>query len=225
MFLPPFSFLPLLFLPPPPPVLASSFFPLPLPSAGPLFPPPLAVFPHGWSGTCNTENINVAMNGGKPLLKRRPPFHLRSSRLVPNCYLLRAECPLTKACILVAPCLWRWYSDLCLCPLHTAWITAAARRLRSSMQYLRHERWARQNQTGSVSHFICLLISKWEHNKKNNLKDWLKNLYYLNQDGSLSHVQKLFPLQATSEPSLKEDDLVLHILVEHVLQLLSLQLL
>lgn len=48
---------------------------------------------------------------------------------------------------------------------------------------------------------------------------------YLNQDGCLSHVQKLFPLQVTSEPALQEDDLMHDILVECVLQLLSLQLL
>lgn len=54
-------------------------------------------------------------------------------------YLLRAECPLTRACIFVTPCLCRWYSDRCLCPLHTAWITVAARRRRSFVQYRRHD--------------------------------------------------------------------------------------
>lgn len=48
---------------------------------------------------------------------------------------------------------------------------------------------------------------------------------YLNQDGCLSHVQKLFPLQVSSEPALKEDDLTHYVLVQRVLQLLSLQLL
>lgn len=48
---------------------------------------------------------------------------------------------------------------------------------------------------------------------------------YLNQDGCLSHVQKLFPLQTSSEPALKEYDLTHYILVQRVLQLLSLQLL
>lgn len=64
----------------------------------------------------------------------------RQEILVFLCYLLRAECPLTRACILVAPCLLRWFSSLCLCPLHTAWIRVAARLLCSSLQYLRHER-------------------------------------------------------------------------------------
>ena len=47
---------------------------------------------------------------------------------------------------------------------------------------------------------------------------------YLDQDGSLLHVQKLFPLQATSEPALKKDDLTHYIFVQRVLQMLSLQL-
>lgn len=59
-------------------------------------------------------------------------------------YLLRAEWPLTRACILVAPRFWRWYSNLCLCPLHTAWMAVAARCLCSSLQYLRHERYEKE---------------------------------------------------------------------------------
>lgn len=48
---------------------------------------------------------------------------------------------------------------------------------------------------------------------------------YLDQYGCLSHVQKLFSLQTSSEPTLKEDDLAHYVFVQRVLQLLSLQLL
>lgn len=48
---------------------------------------------------------------------------------------------------------------------------------------------------------------------------------YLDQDGCLSHVQELLPLQASFEPALQEDDFLHHILVQCVLQLLPLRLL